>query len=132
MSLLAHGLDPHPSFLHELRSGHAALASDMSEPYRILIADSFVLDLVNKRQVTPQDFQKHADGSFWLNSEPRRTVLTAYEGFMGRPLGGRSAATPRRLIEAAVRSLLRVVLGEASELRLPLGATDVAEAEGEC
>jgi len=127
--LLAAGLDPHPGLLHDLRSGHAALASDLSEPYRVLIADSFVLDLVNKGQVTVHDFESLATGGCYLKDEPRRKVLRAYEAFVGRRPGGKGSA-PRLLIQGACSAMRRVVLGEERDLALPLGLKDLHEEDG--
>jgi CRISPR-associated protein Cas1 len=119
--LLAHGLDPHPGLLHDLHRNHPALASDLIEPYRVLVADSFVLGLVNNRQVAPDGFERHATGGVYMKRDTLRTVLDAYEAFMNRPAGGgRGSGSPRLLIDAAARAMLRVVLGEADDLVLPL------------
>lgn len=124
-ALLVCGLDPHPGLVHELRPQHTALASDLIEPYRILVADSFVLTLVNTRQVNAEGFARQADKGIYMTAETRRDVLTAFEHFMTRPLGGaRGDLTPRQLIDAAAQAYLSVVLGEAEELRLPLGSGD--------
>ncbi|MBI5161632.1 MAG: CRISPR-associated endonuclease Cas1 [Micrococcales bacterium] len=119
--LLAHGLDPHPGVLHDLHRNHPALASDLIEPYRILVADSFVLALVNNRQVAPDGFERHATGGVYMTRDTSRVVLAAYESFMDRPSGGgRGSGSPRLLIDAAARAMLRVVLGETDDLVLPL------------
>jgi len=125
-ALLAHGLDPYPGFLHDLDRGHPALASDLSEPYRVLVADSFVLTVVNEGRVKPEGFEKQAKGAVYMTSETRHRVIDAYEGFMARPLGGaKGAASPRVLIDSAARAMLHVVLGEAEELSLPLTSSIV-------
>lgn len=124
--LIVAGLDPHPGLLHDLRSGHAALASDVSEPYRILVADSFVLDLVNKAQVSVGDFEVRASGGFYLKNDPRRVVLHAWEAFVGRAPGGRGAA-PRDLMVGACAAMRRVVLGECQTLDLPLTSASLVD-----
>jgi CRISPR-associated protein Cas1 len=130
-SLLACGLDPHAGLFHELRPGHPALASDLIEPYRSLIGDSFVLSLINQGMVTQQDFQAVGQGVF-LTHEGRRSFLTAYEGFMVRPLGGsRGHTTPRGLIQAGARAFLHVVIGETDELVLPLLCEEQCAADGD-
>jgi CRISPR-associated protein Cas1 len=129
-ALLADGLDPHPGLLHDLRANHPALASDLVEPYRVLIADSFVLKLVNNEVVKVHEFEKHRDGGTYLEAEARRRVLDTYESFIDP--GGAPALAPRRLIHAAARSMLRVVLGETEQLQLPLSRSQVpAEDEQE-
>jgi CRISP-associated protein Cas1 len=119
-ALLAHGLDPYPAVLHDLRRGHPALASDLSEPYRVLIADSFVVTLINEGRVIPNGFETQANGAVYMTRDTRRLVIEAYESYVSRPSGGpRGSVTPRVLIEAGARAMLRVVLGEAETLVLP-------------
>lgn len=129
-ALLAHGLDPHPGLLHDLARNHPALASDLIEPYRILVADSFVLTLVNNGRVKPDGFERRED-AILMNDETRRTVLAEYEHFMERPAGGAKGVGggPRRLIDLAARHMLKVVLGEQDRLDLPLVASGTDEAE---
>jgi len=129
-TLLFHGLDPHPGFLHELHRHHAALASDLLEPYRALIADSFVLSLVNKAMVVIEGFEKQQHGAVYMNNETRKNVLNAYEKFMRTPFGGKaSAGTPRQLIYGAVQAALGLFLGEREELVLPLNAASCPKLE---
>jgi CRISPR-associated protein Cas1 len=130
-ALLAEGLDPHPALLHDLRPNHPALASDLLEPYRVLIADTFVLTIVNTRQVKADDFEKQASGAVYLTGPGRKVFLAAYEAFMDRPRRGATSVTARRLLHAAARAMLRVVLGETEQLALPLGAVDVLDDEAE-
>lgn len=118
-ALLAHGLDPYPGLLHDLRRGHPALASDLSEPYRVLVADSFVLMMVNEGRVGLDGFEKRSNGGVYMAGDTRRAVIEAYEGFMSRRGGGGRGTPPRVLIDAGARAMLRVVLGEAETLDLP-------------
>jgi len=130
VALLVHGLDPHAGVLHELARDHPALASDLMEPYRALVGDSFVLTLVNGGQVQAKGFQKQSDGGVYMNHDTRRDVIRAFEAFLRRPAGGaKGAGSPRRLIHAAARAMLRVVLGDADTLHLPLIDHDVEEDE---
>ncbi len=121
IALLSHGLDPYPAVLHELNRGHPALASDLVEPYRILVADSFVLSLINNGQIALSDFEQFTSGGVFIKPDARRSVLAAYEAFMDRNMGGgKGNGTPRQLIEAAALRMLHVVLGETENLELPL------------
>ena len=54
--LKARGLNPHVGFLHALRPGHPALASDVMEEFRPLVVDAVVLNLVLNKKLTPEDF----------------------------------------------------------------------------
>ena len=55
--LRVRGLNPHVGYLHPLRMGHPALASDMVEEFRALIVDAVVLNLVFTNKVTAEDFK---------------------------------------------------------------------------
>jgi len=45
------GLDPQFGFLHALRSGKPALALDLMEEFRPVLADRLALNLVNRQQI---------------------------------------------------------------------------------
>ncbi len=125
-ALLARGLDPHPGVLHELSRNHPALASDLIEPYRPLIADSFVLHLVNNGRITPDEFEKQQDGGVYLGRDARRRVLESWETFLGRRTGGvRGHASPGTLIAVAAGRKLSVILGERATLDLPISGAEI-------
>jgi len=50
------GFDPLMGFYHQPRHGRPALALDLMEPFRPLVADSAVVSSVNTKMVTPKDF----------------------------------------------------------------------------
>jgi len=50
------GLHPYMAFLHKIRRGHPALASDLMEEWRPLLVDSLVMHLITHQLVTPEDF----------------------------------------------------------------------------
>ena len=58
LTVISHtvGFDPFLGFYHQPRFGRAALALDLMEPFRPLIADSAVLSAINTRMVSPRDF----------------------------------------------------------------------------
>lgn len=73
------GLDPYVGFLHTLRPGRASLALDMTEELRAYLGDRFVLSLINRRQITPDDFLYQGDQGVMMKDEARRTFLTAWQ-----------------------------------------------------
>lgn len=73
------GLDPYVGFLHTLRPGRASLALDMVEELRAYMGDRFVLSLINRRQITPQDFIYQGEKGVILTDGGRRTFLTAWQ-----------------------------------------------------
>ena len=78
-ALEAVGLDPQLGFLHAVRPGRAALALDLLEEFRSVIADRLALTLVNRGQIQVSHFDKRDGGAVLLNDEGRKTVITAYQ-----------------------------------------------------
>ncbi len=73
------GLDVQVGFLHGLRPGRAALALDLMEEFRPIIADRLALTLINRAQLGAGDFDPRPGGSVYLNDKGRKTVLVAYQ-----------------------------------------------------
>jgi CRISPR-associated protein Cas1 len=73
------GLDPQVGFLHALRPGRPALALDLMEELRAILADRLALTLVNRRQITKEDFTDRPGGAVHLGDEGRKEVVVAYQ-----------------------------------------------------
>lgn len=73
------GLDPQMGFLHALRPGRPALALDLMEELRAPLADRLALTLINRGQLTADDFVVRSGGAVELTEAGRKTVLTAYQ-----------------------------------------------------
>lgn len=73
------GLDPQVGYLHALRPGRPALALDLMEEFRPIIADRLALTLINRRQVQADDFEELPGGAIHLSDKGRRVVLEAYQ-----------------------------------------------------
>lgn len=73
------GLDPQVGFLHVVRPGRPALALDLVEEFRSVIADRTVLTLINRGQIKPDDFRVTEGGAVLLADEARRTVSVAWQ-----------------------------------------------------
>lgn len=78
-ALEAVGMDPQVGYLHALRSGRPALALDLMEELRPVLADRLALTLVNRRQLSPDDFEEQPGGAIWLSDGGRRTAIFAYQ-----------------------------------------------------
>lgn len=111
------GLDPHLGFYHQIKPGKPALALDLMEPFRPLIADSVVLSAINNRMVTPASFLI-AGKSVVLSDTGRKHFLLAYEQRMDHlvthPLFDYRVSY-RRLLEIQARLLGRFLVGEITE-----------------
>lgn len=117
VTLSAVGLDPYLGFYHQPRYGRPALALDLMEPFRPLIADSAVIQAINNGEVRPTDFVSAAD-SVNLNSDGRKRFIGTFERRMSlevtHPLFGYSVSY-RRLLELQARLLARHLLGELDQ-----------------
>jgi CRISPR-associated protein Cas1 len=111
------GFDPYIGYYHQPRFGRPALALDLMEPFRPLIADSAVLTAVNTGMVTERDFVR-VGGSVALLPSGRKGFFRAYELRMDtlvtHPLF-EYRVTYRRLLEIQARLLARVLQGEIGE-----------------
>jgi len=104
-------------FYHQPRFGRPALALDLMEPFRPLIADSAVLSAINTRMVTARDFVQAGLG-VPLTPNGRKSLFRAYESRMDtlvtHPLF-EYRVSYRRLVEIQARLLARVFEGEIPE-----------------
>ncbi len=73
------GLDPQIGYLHAIRPGRAALALDLMEEFRPLLADRLALTLINRRQIQPNDFEERPGGAVSLSEAARKAVVVAYQ-----------------------------------------------------
>jgi CRISPR-associated endonuclease Cas1 len=117
VTLTAVGFDPYRGFYHQPRYGRPALALDMMEPFRPLIADSSVIQAINNGEVRPTDFISAAS-SVALTPDGRKRFIGTYERRLGQevthPLFGYKLSY-RRLMELQARLLARYLLGEIAD-----------------
>lgn len=73
------GLDPQIGFLHADRSGRPALALDLMEELRPVLAERVVLSLINRQQVRSAGFVTDMGGGVRMEEETRKTVLAEYQ-----------------------------------------------------
>jgi CRISP-associated protein Cas1 len=78
VALWSEGLDPWWGLFHQPRHGRPALALDLMEPFRPVLADSVVLTAVNTGMVGPRDFVVNANGCA-LQAGGRKALLRAWE-----------------------------------------------------
>lgn len=78
-ALEAVGLDAYVGFLHRDRPGRVSLALDMMEELRGVVADRFVITLINKRIINEKGFEKREDGAVIMNDTTRKAVLSAWQ-----------------------------------------------------
>lgn len=107
------GLDPQIGFLHGIRPGRPALALDLMEEFRPLLADRVAFALINRKQLSRSDFAQRPGGAVSMTETGRRTVLTAYQKrkqdevthpLLGEPLSlGLAPLIQARILARAIR-----------------------------
>jgi CRISPR-associated endonuclease Cas1/CRISPR-associated protein Cas4 len=114
IALASVGLDPYRGFYHAPRYGRPALALDLMEPFRSIIADSVVLSAVNTGEVGPSDFVVAVTGAA-LTQPGRRRFVEAFERRLSQetthPVFGYQVSM-RRMLLVQARLLSRFLLGE--------------------
>jgi len=114
IALASVGLDPYRGFYHAPRYGRPALALDLMEPFRAIIADSVVLSAVNTGEVGPNDFVVAVTGTA-LTQAGRRRFVEAFERRLSQetthPVFGYQVSM-RRMLLVQARLLSRFLLGE--------------------
>lgn len=73
------GLDTQCGFLHRDRPGRASLSLDLMEELRPVLADRLVLSLINRQQITIEDFETKENGATLLKPDSRKIFLTAWQ-----------------------------------------------------
>ena len=109
-------LDPYDGFFHADKHGRPALALDLEEEFRSVIADSVALTVINKEILTPGDFQPGPEGGVLLKPDALKTFFQQY----GRRIHTRikhprleQRLTYLQCFEVQARTLARVIEGEA-------------------
>jgi CRISPR-associated protein Cas1 len=117
VTLTGVGFDVYRGFYHQPRYGRPALALDMMEPFRPLIADSAVLMAINNGEVKPSDFISAA-GSVNLTPDGRKRFIATFERRMAQEITHplfEYRVSYRRLLEIQARLLARFLSGEIIE-----------------
>lgn len=73
------GLDSYVGFLHRDRPGRNSLALDLMEELRPLIADRFVLKIINRKQINSNDFIIKENEAVLLTDDARRNFLQLWQ-----------------------------------------------------
>lgn len=120
--LEAEGLNPYFGFMHQLRKNHCALASDLMEEYRSVLADPLVVNFLKHSNVRPEDFEgSETEGGRHLRPELIREFLLEYEKRMQQKnhYTGTNASF-REVIAAQAHLLAKCVDVERLDDYLPL------------
>lgn len=114
VALATVGLDPYRDLFHAPHHGRPALALDLMEPFRPVIADSVVLTAVNTGEVSAADFVSSTTGTA-LGAAGRRRFIVAFERRLSQETTHPQFSyrlSMRRLLVLLARLLSRHLLGE--------------------
>jgi CRISPR-associated protein Cas1 len=78
-ALTSIGLDPFMGFLHVDRPNRPSLALDLTEEFRPWLADRLAITLINRQQISPEDFLAPEGGTVELTDAGRKRVIKAYQ-----------------------------------------------------
>lgn len=73
------GLDPYIGYMHTDRPGRASLSLDLIEELRAVMADRFVLSLINKKIVNGKNFTRKENGAVLMNTDLRKKLLSEWQ-----------------------------------------------------
>jgi len=112
------GFDPYIGYLHADRYGRPSLPLDLMEEFRSVFVDSLVLTCINKKMLTPEDFEKGVGNVYQLTDAGRKIFLEHYEErkqseFIHPVLNQKM--TYQRCFEQQTRFLAKALQGELKE-----------------
>lgn len=113
-TLTAVGFDVYRGVYHRPRHGRPALALDLMEPFRPILADSVVLQAINNGEVAAAGFTVRGPACA-MTAATRKALIAAYERRLDQetthPVFGYRVSM-RRLLEVQARLLARHLEGE--------------------
>lgn len=113
------GFDPYLGYLHTERYGRPSLALDLMEEFRPLVVDAVVLNTLNNRRVTPQDFvSEPLSKAVSLTKNGLKIFLRLYEqkkqSTFKHPVMKRKC-TYQQAFEWQARLLAKYLMGETNQ-----------------
>lgn len=82
IALKSRGFNTYVEIMHEVRHGHHALASDIMEEFRAVIADSVVIDFIFNKNTSLNDFNFNQNGNVYVNNTGLKKIIGMYENKM--------------------------------------------------
>lgn len=79
-----HGLHPYFTYMHKIKRGHAALASDLIEELRAPFVDRTVLTIANSGEIAACDFEKNEKGGVYMSRTAMKRLTNVFTDAMGQ------------------------------------------------
>lgn len=104
LAAVGHGLDVRIGFFHAIDGRRTSLVFDLMEPFRASLIDRFVLSLLRKGGLKPDDFETTKKDGCRLNDDARHIWYERYEGYMEKDYQEYEGKTPRAYIDSYVEA----------------------------
>ena len=104
-SLLTEGLDVRIGVLHSTNNRKDSFVYDVMDIFRQDIIDRFVLKLLNRHMIVPEDFDISEQGCF-LSKEANKKWVELYESYMTTELYRLGNVTPRKWIHREIQAFI--------------------------
>ncbi|MBF4693996.1 type I-B CRISPR-associated endonuclease Cas1b [Fusibacter ferrireducens] len=107
-------LNPTISFLHEPGAKRFSLCLDVAEIFKPLIGERMIFSLLNKKQITSDDFESSSNG-LYLKDFGRKIILKEYDSRLERTIMHRDLGREvsyRYLIRLECYKLIKDIIGE--------------------
>lgn len=122
--VLSKGLHPYVGFLHRIRQGHPALASDLMEEWRPVLVDTLVMRLVQEQTIVREDFEPpDREGGVYLRKDRARLFIENYQQRLNvehQYLPAFGPLTFRQAIHHQVEDLVRAIESLNPEVYRPV------------
>jgi len=116
-ALASQGLDPDAGFVHSIEYGRPALALDLLEEFRPVVADRVALNLVNNAVLDAAHFEQGDDGGVRMTEEGRAKYLQTYHRIMSAEVAsrdGQGRTSFRGALRVQAGRIRGAVVGEAA------------------
>lgn len=114
-ALNAVGLDPYLGNLHTVDVSKKSLLFDLTEEYRCILVDNFVVNAINRNEFTPEDFEEIDEGVLYFKKDALKRFITKFEERLNSKMKYHLDDEEnyiRTIFEKQARHYARVVLGE--------------------
>ncbi len=114
------GLDAYDGFFHADKYGRPALALDLVEEFRPIVADSVVLTVVNNRMIDADDFTEADDGGTYLTRRALRKFVAQFGRRLNTPVyhaEAERALSYQKVFEVQARRLRKCIESGQPEYR---------------
>ena len=109
LAAVGHGLDVRIGFFHAIDGRRTSLVFDLMEPFRASLIDRFVLSLLRKGCLKPDDFETTKKDGCRLNDDARHIWYERYEGYMEKDYQEYEGKTPRAYIDSYVEAFAQKI-----------------------